>query len=127
MLHAYVLNKSVRKQGWRSRKPGTNATLASRPVINGMRACQDSNTHSNMENSIPSLVLRTPDGAVGYLRFRPMAQCAVHALKGLACRASPIRARRGHRKHNIFSMGQKLRYPTVHVYMHTWGWNLRSR
>jgi hypothetical protein len=27
------------------------------------------------------------------LSFRPMAQCVVHALKGLACRASPSRAR----------------------------------
>jgi serine/threonine protein kinase len=29
----------------------------------------------------------------GYLSFHPMAQCVVHALKGLACRASPSRAR----------------------------------
>jgi hypothetical protein len=30
---------------------------------------------------------------LGYLSFGPMAQCVVHALKGLACRASPSRAR----------------------------------
>jgi hypothetical protein len=30
---------------------------------------------------------------VGYLCFGPMAQCVVHALKGLACRARPSRAR----------------------------------
>ncbi len=29
----------------------------------------------------------------GYLSFGRMAQCVVHALKGLACRASPSRAR----------------------------------
>jgi hypothetical protein len=29
----------------------------------------------------------------GDLSFHPMAQCVVHALKGLACRASPSRAR----------------------------------
>ena len=28
----------------------------------------------------------------GYLSFHPMAQCAAHALKGLACRACPSRA-----------------------------------
>ncbi len=55
---------------------------------------------------------------VGYLSFGPMAQCVVHALKGLACRArvttasspalhargcaSPSRARERHRKHKIF-------------------------
>jgi hypothetical protein len=73
----------------------------------------------------------------GYLSFHPMAQCVVHALKGLACRArvtpaslpashckqcsaltspslhahscaSPSRARRGHKKHNIFFNGSKI-------------------
>ena len=29
----------------------------------------------------------------GYQSFGPMAQCVVHALKGLACRASPSSAR----------------------------------
>ncbi len=29
----------------------------------------------------------------GCLSFHPMAQCVVHALKGLACRASPSRTR----------------------------------
>ena len=29
----------------------------------------------------------------GYLSFGPMAQCIVHALKGLACRSSPSHAR----------------------------------
>ncbi len=29
----------------------------------------------------------------GYLSFHPMAQCVVHALKGLACRASLSRTR----------------------------------
>ncbi len=29
----------------------------------------------------------------GYLSVGPMAQCVVHALKGLACRPSPSRAR----------------------------------
>ena len=49
----------------------------------------------------------------GYLSFGPMAQCVVHALKSLACRASPSRARRGHKKHKICSsMGPKLSYPT---------------
>ncbi len=64
-------------------------------------------------------------GATGYLSFGPMVQCVVHALKCLACRArvtpasspvsltlpslhargraSPSRARQGHRKHNIFN------------------------
>jgi hypothetical protein len=75
-------------------------------------------------------------------KFGPMAQCVVHALKGLACRArvtpasspashckqcpalmSPFSPRARLRqsflrtlrsqKHNIFSMGPKFRYPTV--------------
>ena len=39
-------------------------------------------------------------------------------MRSKACglpRASPTRARCGHKKHNIFSMGPKLRYPTVPV------------
>ncbi len=32
-------------------------------------------------------------GTAGYHSFGRMAQCAVHALKGLACCASPSRAR----------------------------------
>ena len=35
----------------------------------------------------------TPANTAGYLSFGHMAQCVVHALKGLACRASPSRAR----------------------------------
>jgi hypothetical protein len=46
----------------------------------------------------PNLKART----TGYLRFHPMAQCVVHAFKGLACRASPSRAYRGHKKHSTF-------------------------
>ena len=42
-----------------------------------------------------------------------MAQCAVHALKGLACRASPSRARRGHKNIILLSLGPTLRYPAV--------------
>ena len=76
----------------------------------------------------------------GYLSFGPMAQCVVHALKGLACRArvtpasspashckqcsaltspslhargcaSPSRACKGHRKQNIFQWVQNLGTP----------------
>jgi hypothetical protein len=73
-------------------------------------------------------------------KFGPMAQCVVHALKGLACRVtpasspashckqrsaltspalhargctSPSRARRGHKDIIFFSMGTKLRHPAV--------------
>ena len=77
----------------------------------------------------------------GYLSFGPMAQCVVHALKGLARRArvtpasSPVLHARGcaspscarsprccHRKHNLFSMGPKLRYPTEAC--PTGGWHM---
>ncbi len=86
------------------------------------------------------------DSTTGCLSFHPMAQCVVHALKGLACRArvtqasspashwrhckqlsaltspalhacggaSPSRACRGHKNHDIFfEIGPKLRYPEV--------------
>ncbi len=54
-------------------------------------------------------------GTAGYLSFGPMAQCVVHALKGLACRASPSR-KHAEVTENIkyFSMGPKLRHPAVH-------------
>ena len=48
------------------------------------------------------------NGTVGYLSFHPKAQCAVHALKGLACHASPSRARGGHKKHIKNQWVQKL-------------------
>ena len=35
----------------------------------------------------------TQQQTAGCLSFHPLIQCVVHALKGLACRASPIRAR----------------------------------
>ncbi len=83
-------------------------------------------------------------------RFHPMAQCDVHALKGLACRARVFRlarmprtANRAQRSRrlssthaaapvllahaevtkniNIFSMGPKLRYPTVASVIHEHG------
>ena len=38
--------------------------------------------------------------STGYLRFHPTAQCIVHAVKGVACRASPSRARLGHTNNN---------------------------
>ncbi len=34
-----------------------------------------------------AVVTETKIGTAGYLSFGPMAQCVVHALKGLACRA----------------------------------------
>ncbi len=50
----------------------------------------------------------------GYLNFGPMAQCVVHALKGLACRAPVLLAHANVTENiNILSMGPKLRYPTV--------------
>ncbi len=42
---------------------------------------------------LPTLPSRSTHATTGYLRFGPMAQCAVHALKGLARCASPSRAR----------------------------------
>ena len=53
---------------------------------------------------------RFVDGITG---FGPMAQCVVHALKGLACRASPSCACQGHKNIILFSMGPKLRYLPV--------------
>ena len=47
----------------------------------------------------------------GYRSFEPMAQCAVHVLKGLA-HTEVIK------KHNIFSMVPKLRYPTGRVFLY---------
>ena len=38
-------------------------------------------------------VARVLAGTFGYLKFHPMTLCAVYALKGLACCASPSRAR----------------------------------
>ena len=38
---------------------------------------------------IPAQLYRS---AVGYLSFGPMAQCVVHALKGMACRAPVLLA-----------------------------------
>ncbi len=78
-------------------------------------------------------------GIAGYLSVHPMAQCVVHALKGLACRASvtspcspashcsaltspslhtrgcasPSRTHRGHKNKIFFSMGPKRRHPAV--------------
>ena len=67
----------------------------------------------------------------GHLSFHHMAQCVVHALKGLACHAratparltppslharscaSPSRACKGHKPVLFFSMGPKLRHPAV--------------
>ena len=48
----------------------------------------------------------------GYLSFHLMAQCVVYALKGPACRAPGLLAHAEVTK-TIFSMGPKLRYPTV--------------
>ncbi len=77
-----------------------------------------------------------------YVSFGPTAQCVVHVLKGLACRArvtpasspashckqcsastspalyargctSPSCACRGHKNHHICSRGPKRRYPAV--------------
>ena len=44
-----------------------------------------------------------------------MAPCAVHALKGLACRARVTPAHAEVTKSIIFSMGPKLWYPTLCV------------
>ena len=50
----------------------------------------------------------------GYLGFHPMAQCVVHALKGLACRAPVLLAHAEATKNIIyFQMGPKLRHPPV--------------
>ncbi len=83
----------------------------------------------------------------GYLSFGPMAQCVVHALKGLACRArftpaslpashckqcsaltspslhargcaSPSRARCGKTSIIYFSVGPKLRYTPIKISQH---------
>ena len=47
--------------------------------------------------SVPSLYFSLKRWSASYtmgcLRFGPMVHCVVHALKGLACRASPSRAR----------------------------------
>jgi hypothetical protein len=52
-------------------------------------------------------------GTAEYLSFGPMAQCVMLALKGLVCRASPSRARRGHKNIIYSSIGPNLRYPAV--------------
>ncbi len=52
----------------------------------------------------------------GYLSFGPVgavAQCVVHALKGLACRTPVLLAHAEVKKHNIFFMDPKLKYPAV--------------
>ncbi len=46
----------------------------------------------------------------GYLSVHPMAQCVVHALNGLACRAPVLLA---HAEVTKNSTGPKLRYPAV--------------
>ena len=78
-------------------------------------------TFRNSFNSISycELYLLVPHRqcTAGCLSFHPMAQCVVHALKGLACRASPSRARRGHKNIICFSMGPKLRHPAVAVFV----------
>ncbi len=52
-----------------------------------------------------------------YLSFGPMAQCVVHALEGLACRA-PVLLAHAEVTENIkyISMGPKLRYPEVQTF-----------
>jgi hypothetical protein len=53
---------------------------------------------------------------VGYQSFHLMAECVVHALKGLTCRAPGLLAHTEVKKiMHIFSMDPKLRYPTVQV------------
>ncbi len=58
-----------------------------------------------------------PTATARYRSFERMVQCVVHALKGLVCRAPFLLAHAEATKNiNIFSMGPKLRYPTVHDY-----------
>ncbi len=56
----------------------------------------------------------------GCVSVHPVAQCVVHALKGLACRA-PVLLAHAEVTENIkyFSMGPKLRYPPVHAPCHS--------
>ncbi len=56
--------------------------------------------------------------AAGYLSFHPMAQCVVHALKGLACRALGLLTHAEVTRYTIcFSIGPKFWYPVVLRYV----------
>ncbi len=55
-----------------------------------VHACKNNLTHTCVTIAT---MLHTSTATTGYLSFGPMAKCAVHALKGLACRASPSRVR----------------------------------
>jgi hypothetical protein len=48
-----------------------------------LNAIMNLSTNSENQVSMPACIA----SATGYLSFHPMAQCGVHALKGLACRA----------------------------------------
>ena len=77
-------NNSTREKEWRCRKRGTQATCARQGDLAGVthtRQCQSfvrMLTHCLSTSATPT---------AGFLSFHPMAQCVVHALKGLACRA----------------------------------------
>ena len=149
----YMASTRIRGEPVRGRQTSTNIIVCSRGGACAKRTGDAASVRHELARAIlPEWLARGSASPLytlcfanfcttGYLSFGPTAQCVVHALKGLACRArvtpvsspashckqcsaltspalhahgcaSPSCACLGSQKHNILFNGPKLGYPT---------------